>query len=92
MHKMESVAGLPNVVGAIDGSHKSIKAPRLNHEDYFNRKQNNSMNLQGVVDADGKFINVSTGWPDSIHDTRVLQLSTLYKRAENHLILNQSME
>ena len=66
--------------------------PRLNHEDYFNRKQNNSMNLQGVVDADGKFINVSTGWPDSIHDTRVLQLSTLYRRAENHLILNQSME
>ena len=89
MHKMESVAGLPNVVGAIDGSHISIKAPHVNHEDYFNRKQNYSMNLQGVVDADGKFIDVSTGWPGSIHDARVLRLSTLYRRAENDLILNE---
>lgn len=40
------------------------------------------MNFQGVVDADGKFIDVSTGWPSSIHDTRVLRLSTLYRRAE----------
>ena len=60
MRKMESVVGLPNVVGAIDGSHISIKAPHVNHEDYFNRKQNYSMNLQGVMDADGKFIDVST--------------------------------
>ena len=53
MRKMENVAGLPNVVGAIDGSCISIKAPHVNHEDYFNRKQNYSINLQGVVDADG---------------------------------------
>ena len=89
MRKMESVAGLPNVVGATDGPHISIKAPHVNHEDYFNRKQNYSVNFQGVVDADGKFIDVSTGWPSSIHDTRVLRLSTLYRRAENDLILNE---
>ena len=61
LRKMESVSGVPNVVGAIDGSHISIKAPHVNHKDYFNRKQKYSMNLQGVVDADGKFIDVSTG-------------------------------
>ena len=61
LRKMESVSGVPNVVGAIDGSHISIKAPHVNHKDYFNRKQKYSMNLQGVVDADGKFIHVSTG-------------------------------
>ena len=44
-------------------SHIAIKAPHVNHEDYFNRKQNYSINLQGVVDATGKFIDVSTGWP-----------------------------
>lgn len=62
------------VIGAIDGSHIAIKAPHVNHEDYFNRKQNYSINLQGVVDATGKFIDVSTGWPGSIHDARVLRL------------------
>ena len=89
IRKMEDIAGFPNAVGAIDGSHISIKAPRINHEDYFNRKQNYSINLQGVVDADGKFIDVSIGWPGSIHDARVLRLSTLYRRAENDVILTE---
>lgn len=84
---MEDIAGFPSTVGAIDGSHVSIKAPHVNHEDYFNRKQNYSINLQGVVDADGKFIDVSTGWPGSIHDARVLRLSSLYRLAENNSIL-----
>ena len=75
--------------GAIDGSHISIKAPHINREDYFNRKQNYSINLQGVVDADAKFIDVSTGWPGSIHDARVLRLSTLSRRAENDVILTE---
>ena len=57
---MEDIAGFPNAVGAIDSSRISIKAPHINHEDYFNSKQNYSINLQGVVDADGKFVDVST--------------------------------
>ena len=64
---------LPNAVGAIDSSHISIKAPHINHEDYYNWKQNYSINLQCVVDADGQ----------------VLQLSTLYRRAENDVILTE---
>ena len=90
--KMEDIAGFPNTVGAIDGSHITIKAPHINHEDYFNRKQNYSINLQGVVDADGKFIDVSTGWPGSIHDARVLRLSTLHRRAENDVILTEPVK
>ena len=86
---MEDITGFPNAVGAIDSSRISNKAPHINHEDYFNRKQNYSINLQGVVDADGKFIDVSTGWPGSIHDAQVLQLSTLYRRAENDVILTE---
>ena len=71
MRRMENIVGFPNVVGVIDGSHITIKAPQVNHEDYFNRKQNDSNNLQGVVDAAGKFIDVRTGCPDSIHCTAV---------------------
>ncbi len=92
MRRMESIADFPNAIGAIDGSHISIKAPQVNHEDYFNRKQNYSISLQGVVDATGKFIDVSTGWPGSIHDARVLRLSTLHLRAENNDILNEPVK
>ena len=40
MRRMESIAGFANATGAIYGSHISIKAPQVNHEHYFNRKQN----------------------------------------------------
>ena len=60
--KMEDIACLPNTVGAIDGFHFTIKAPRINHEDYFNRKQNYYINLQGVVDADAKFVDSFMGY------------------------------
>jgi len=32
-------------------------------------------------------MDVSTGWPGSIHDVRVLGLSILYRRGENDVIL-----
>ena len=54
-----------------------INAPSENHEDYFNRKQVCSINLQAIVDADLKFIPTSVGYPGSIHDARVLRLSGL---------------
>ena len=92
MRRVESIAGFPNVVGAIDGSHITIKAPQVNREDYFNGKQNYSINLQGVVDAADKFIDVSTGWPGSIHDARISRLSTLYLRAGNNLILTEPVK
>ena len=89
IRKMKSIAGLPNVVGALDGSHVEIKAPTSSHEDYFNRKQKCSINLQGTVDGTGMFIDVITGWPGSMHDARVLRLSSLYRKATNDEILTE---
>ena len=89
IRRMKSIAGLPNVIGAIDGSHVQIKAPQTCHEDYFNRKQNYSINLQGTVDGTAMFIDVSTGWPGSMHDARVLRLSSLYRKATNGEILSE---
>lgn len=34
IRKMKIIAGLPNVVGALDSSHVEIKAPTSCHEDY----------------------------------------------------------
>ena len=89
IRRMKSIAGLPNVIGAIDGSHVQIKAPKTCHEDYFNRKQNYSINLQGTVDGKGMFIDVSTGWPGSMHDARVLRLSSFYSKTTDGEILSE---
>ncbi|XP_063284820.1 uncharacterized protein LOC134612308 [Pelobates fuscus] len=70
--------GLPQCVGAIDGSHIPIIAPQEYHTDYFNRKGWHSIILQGVVDGKGLFWSVNVGKPGSLHDARVLRLSTFW--------------
>ena len=63
------------------------KAPKVNHEDYFYRNRRYSFVVQGVVDASGSYLSVSTGFPDSMHDARVLRLSNLFPLAEEKRIL-----
>ena len=88
MDDFEESYRIPQIMGAIDGCHIEINAPPDNHEDYFNRKQHYSVNLQGIVDSNLKFIHVTVGYPGSIHDARVLRLSGLYDLAENEQILS----
>uniref|UniRef100_A0A1A8RNV6 Zgc:113227 n=1 Tax=Nothobranchius rachovii TaxID=451742 RepID=A0A1A8RNV6_9TELE len=70
--------GIPQCVGAIDGSHIPIIAPQGFHTDYFNRKGWHSIILQGIVDGRGMFWNVYAGQPGSLHDARVLRLSAFW--------------
>ena len=42
--------GMPQAIGAIDGTHIPIKAPKENPGDYYNRKGFHSVVLQAVVD------------------------------------------
>ena len=92
MNEFEEEYGIPEIVGAIDGCHIEINAPPDNHEDYFNRKQHYSVNLQAIVNCDLKFIHVSFGYPGSIHDARVLRLSGLFDLGENEQILTSPMK
>jgi len=78
----------PQVAGAIDGSHIRIKAPIVNAKDYYCRKGFHSVILQGVVDSDGRFMHVSTGYPGSIHDSRMLRMSSLYRDIANERVLH----
>ncbi|XP_014866284.1 PREDICTED: putative nuclease HARBI1 [Poecilia mexicana] len=73
--------GLPQCVGAIDGSHIPIIAPTTYHCDFFNRKGWHSLILQGVVDGKGLFWNICVGMPGTLHDARVLRLSSLWELA-----------
>ena len=72
--------GIPCVIGAIDGCHIPIKAPTHCPENYYNRKSFYSVLLQGICDFNMKFTDCYVGWPESVHDSQVLQRSDLYTR------------
>ena len=71
----EGEFGIPNVIGVLDGSHIPIKRPRERKEQFFNRKLFFSFNNQGIVSADQLCIDLSPGYPGSIHDTHLFYLS-----------------
>ncbi|CAG5045475.1 unnamed protein product [Parnassius apollo] len=79
--KLYRIAGFPCVLGAIDGTHIHIQSPcLLSGEEYRNCKGYFSLNVQGVCDADWKFINVVACWPGYMHDATIINNSIL--RAE----------
>ncbi|XP_065679801.1 putative nuclease HARBI1 [Hydra vulgaris] len=51
MKQFEDMSTFPLIVGAVDGCHIRIKAPKKNPEDYINRKDYHSIILQGFVDS-----------------------------------------
>ncbi|KAJ8359113.1 hypothetical protein SKAU_G00156380 [Synaphobranchus kaupii] len=75
------LAGHPafqKAVGAIDGCHVRIKPPSgPDGQCYRNRKL---FLLQAVCDHQGRFIDTYTGWPGSVHDSRVLRNSPLFTK------------
>ena len=65
---------IPQALGAIDGTHIFIKTPENERKhDYFCRKQSHSVNTQAVVGGNLIFLDVSTGFPGIMHDSRVLR-------------------
>ncbi|KAK7886715.1 hypothetical protein WMY93_026336 [Mugilogobius chulae] len=66
-------------VGAIDGCHVRIVPPAAQKQCYFNRKLFPSIVLQGVCDANNKFLDIYVGNVGSVHDALVLRRSPMYK-------------
>jgi len=64
-----AIAGFPNVIGAIDCTHITIKAPSQDEFVYVNRKQFHSINVQIICDAQMHLTNIVARWPGSTHDT-----------------------
>lgn len=70
------IAGMPNIVGAVDGTHVNLHgAPLGDHEYIFvNRKGHHSLNVQLICDAHYRITNVVARWPGSTHDSRIFKV------------------
>ncbi|XP_011880849.1 PREDICTED: putative nuclease HARBI1, partial [Vollenhovia emeryi] len=71
----------PGVIGKykyiIEISSIRVDKPLEDPDSYINRKQYFSIQLQGIVNHNMKFIDVFIGYPGSVHDARVFRNSTI---------------
>jgi hypothetical protein len=80
--EFQELQQIPYVVGAVDGSHIPIVAPRLHAPDYYNRKGFHSVLLQGVVSAKCLFWDFDIGWAGSMHDANLWGRSAIGQYCE----------
>ncbi|XP_036149223.1 putative nuclease HARBI1 [Monomorium pharaonis] len=71
----EATSRFPKVIGAIDGTHINIPAPKDYPEAYVNRKGHHSIQLQAICYHTCKFIHCYVGHVGSVHDQQVFRLS-----------------
>jgi transposase len=74
-----SFAGIPNIVGAIDGSNIGIVTPPFSGDAYIDRKGHTSIKLQAVCDADMLFMDLYCGPSGRWHDQRAFRASPLWE-------------
>lgn len=78
------ISGFPNVLGCVDGSYVSVRTPKHKiRSTYANRHDTVSITLQGICDSKLRFLDVYTGVPSKIHDSRILKLSFIGKDLPN---------
>lgn len=76
----------PNCIGAIDGKHVQIQAPKGSGSLYFNYKKTFSVVLLAVVDANYKFVTVDIGGYGKSSDGGIFAKSVLCKHIENNTL------
>lgn len=92
IENFRDITGLPNIAGAIDGTHipltcRSSRRYTPMPSDFFNRKKFHSIVLQGVCDADRIFWNVCAGQPGGVHDAGQVAVSSLHTHISTRRIL-----
>ena len=78
------IARFPGVVSAIDCTHVRITRPcNTDFENYRNRKNYFSLNVQATCDASLRITNIVSRWCGSTHDSRIFDNSRLCSEFEN---------
>ncbi|KAJ1099177.1 hypothetical protein NDU88_004281 [Pleurodeles waltl] len=68
---------IPNIIGAIDGTHVALVPPRGSEQVYRNRKSYHSMNVQVFCLADQYISHVNAKFPGSVHDAYIMRNSSI---------------
>ncbi|KAJ1127951.1 hypothetical protein NDU88_006344 [Pleurodeles waltl] len=68
---------IPNILGAIDGTHVALVTPRRSEQVYRKRESYHSMNVQMVCLADQYISHVNAKFPGSMHDAYILRNSSI---------------
>ena len=86
IRSFEGKTHLPNVFGAIDGTHWEISKPFWSGSavDYFSRKQKYTIVNQGVCDRNLMFLAAESGFLGSIHDSRMFDHTWLAEALKNN--------
>ena len=74
------LSGLGNIVGCVDCTHVPISRPSQFGQEYMNRKNWYSINVQAICDHDCRFLDIVAAWPGSAHDSRIFRNSSVYDR------------
>jgi len=75
VEKFRASKAFPGVIGAVDGCHIKIPAPKEDPASYYCRKKFHSIILQGVCDGRSIFTHCYAGPAGSVHDARVFRNS-----------------
>ncbi|XP_023949706.2 putative nuclease HARBI1 [Bicyclus anynana] len=82
-----AIAGMPQVIGCIDGTHIPINNPGGPYaEVYRNRKSYFSVNVQVVGGPNLEIFDIVARWPGREHDSRIFNSSSVKIKLEEGLI------
>ena len=77
------IAGMPRVIGAVDGSLISVRAPHHQEHLYVCHKGFHVINTMAVCNAQLLFTNFVCRWHGSVHDSAIFNTSMLHAHLED---------
>ncbi|KAB5591404.1 hypothetical protein CTheo_5158 [Ceratobasidium theobromae] len=80
----QRLCGLDGIIGVLDGSLIGLdRKPAGTDASYISRKGTKAINIQAIVDHEGRFTSFQTGFPGSKNDTYVWKHSWVWQHRNN---------